>query len=253
MDNAYCEYCRTFNNRRGINELTPEEWARYNTTLWQCANNDGYFASFHPEIPRRLIKYFTFAGDTILDPFMGGGTTLAVARELGRNSFGIECSQKAIKFAERRLAACQFSRAITKIVNGDSRKMPFEDEFFDFIVTSPPYFDIVHYSDDEEQLGNLHNYTEFLNEMVKVFKECYRVLKFEKYFCVVTSDVRKAKMYFPIHIDYVNKLREIGFRLHQILINVFHTSGAAKREACMGYPSNFHPWMVHEYILIFQK
>ncbi len=250
---SFSSHDRKFNDSRKINELTPEEWAKYNTTLWQCANNDGYFASFHPEVPRRLIKYFTFRGDVILDPFMGGGTTLAVARELSRNSFGVECSQRAINFAERRLKTRQLSNVTTKIVKGDSRKLPFEDEFFDLIVTSPPYFDIVHYSDGMEQIGNFHSYTEFLNETMKVFKECHRVLKPGKYLCVVTSDVRKAKTYFPIHIDYVNKLTEIGFRLHQILINVFRTSGASKREACMGYPSNFHPWMIHEYILIFKK
>lgn len=241
------------NGDRKLNELTPEEWAKYNTTLWQCANNDGYFASFHPEIPRRLIKYFSLAKDRILDPFMGGGTTLAVARELGRNSFGIECSQKAIEFAERRLADGQHSKVTTKIIKGDARKMPFKNEFFDLIVTSPPYFDIVHYSDDREQLGNLRNYTEFIAEMTKAFKECYRVLESGKYFCIITSDLRKARAYFPIHVDYINELRKIGFRLHQILINIFHTSGASSREACMGYPSNFHPWMIHEYILIFQK
>lgn len=241
------------NGYRKINELTPREWAKYNTTLWQCANNDGYFASFHPEIPRRLIKYFTFTGYTILDPFMGGGTMLAVARELGRNSFGIECSQKSIEFAERRLVTEQPSKITAKIIKGDARRMPFKDEFFDFIVTSPPYFDIVHYSDDKEQLGNIHSYAKFIDEMAKVFKECYRVLKSGKYFCVITSDVRKAHEYFPIHVDYINELRKIGFRLHQILINLFNTSGISKREACMGYPTNFHPWMIHEYILIFQK
>jgi site-specific DNA-methyltransferase (adenine-specific) len=250
---GYGNYSGISNERRKLNELTPEEWAKNNITLWQYANNDGYFASFHPEIPRRLIKYFTFTGDTILDPFMGGGTTLVVARELGRNAFGIECSQKAIEFAERRLAIEQPKKIVTRIIKGDARRIPFKNGFFDFIVTSPPYFDIVHYSDDKEQLGNIGRYAEFITETVKVFRECYRVLKPDKYFCVVTGDVRKAHEYFPVHVDYINESRKIGFRLHQILINIFHTSGTTGREACMGYPSNFHPWMIHEYILIFQK
>lgn len=253
MNWEYGNHEEAANGFRKINELTSAEWARHNITLWQCANNDGYFASFHPEIPRRLVKYFTFTGDTILDPFMGGGTTLAVARELDRNSFGIECSQKAIVFAERRLATVGSRKTITRIVKGDARKMQFNDNFFDLIVTSPPYFDIVHYSDDKEQLGNINSYSEFIVEITKVFRECYRVLKPGKFFCVITSDVRKAREYFPIHVDYINESRKIGFRLHQILINVFHTSGKSGREACMGYPSNFHPWMIHEYILIFQK
>jgi len=47
-------------------------------------------AAFPEEIPRRLIKLFTFVGETILDPFLGSGTTMKVARELGRNSIGYE-------------------------------------------------------------------------------------------------------------------------------------------------------------------
>jgi DNA modification methylase len=47
-------------------------------------------AAFPDEIPRRLIKLFTFVGETILDPFLGSGTTMKVAKELGRNCWGYE-------------------------------------------------------------------------------------------------------------------------------------------------------------------
>jgi len=47
-------------------------------------------AAFPEEIPRRLIKLFTFKGETVLDPFLGSGTTMKVAKELGRNSYGYE-------------------------------------------------------------------------------------------------------------------------------------------------------------------
>ena len=240
-------------NMGKLNELTKEEWAKYNFTVWNCASANGYFASFDKEIPRRLIKYFTFKGDFVFDPFMGSGTALVVAKELGRNAIGIDCSKKAVEFTIRNIGQIP-DGLIIKPIHGDSRDLSqFEDEKFDLIVTSPPYFDIVHYSDEKEQLGNIKNYREFINNVVKVFKECYRVLKRDKFMCIVTADIRKAKQYYPIHVDYINELTKIGFKLHQILINVFNTSGFGKREDCMGYPSNFHPWMVHEYILIFQK
>lgn len=47
-------------------------------------------AAFPEEIPRRLIKLFSFVGETVLDPFLGSGTTTKVARQLGRNSYGYE-------------------------------------------------------------------------------------------------------------------------------------------------------------------
>lgn len=236
-----------------LSELTKEEWAAHNTTIWNCASANGYFASFDEEIPTRLIKYFTFRGDTVFDPFMGSGTTLVVAKRLGRNAYGVDCSKKATEFTLRKLGDIP-DRLVIKPIRGDSRNLSdFRDNMFDFLITSPPYFDIVHYSDEKEQLGNIHNYDEFLKNVIQVFKEGHRVLKPQKYLSIITSDIRKAKVYYPIHVDYINQLQKIGFRLHQILINVFKTSGLGKRENCMGYPSNFHPWMVREYILIFQK
>lgn len=236
-----------------LNELTKEEWAEHNITVWTCASANGYFASFDEEIPKRLIGYFTFKWDTVFDPFMGSGTTLITAKQLGRNAYGIDCSKKAIEFTLRKLGNVPNALAI-KPIQGDSKDLSqFENEKFDLIVTSPPYFDIVHYSDEKEQIGNLHDYKVFLENVIQVFEECYRVLKNNKFLCIVTSDIRKAKQYYPIHVDYIIELQKTGYRLHQILINVFNTSGKGKREDCMGYPSNFHPWMMHEYILIFQK
>lgn len=246
------EWFKKIQTHNKLNELSKEEWGKYNITVWNCSSWDGYFASFDIEIPRRLIKYFTFTGDSILDPFVGGGTTLIAAKELNRNAYGVDCSEKAIELCNKRLSALEIkNNAKVKVIHGDSRRLEFEKETFDFIITSPPYFDIVKYSDDSSQLGNITNYNKFLDEVMKVFKECYRVLKKSKYFCVITSDVRKAHWYYPIHVDYINRLQKIGFKLHQIMINIFHSSG--KREDCMGYPSNFHPKMIHEYILIFQK
>jgi len=71
-----------------------EKWC---LTVWDVTNvlplkgrlEEGV-AAFPEEIPRRLIKLFTFKGETVLDPFLGSGTTLKVARELNRNGYGYE-------------------------------------------------------------------------------------------------------------------------------------------------------------------
>lgn len=72
--------------------LTTEEWKEYFNGHW-CfpgARQEEHIAVFPPELPRRLIRMFTFPGETVLDPFLGSGTTSAVARELGRSSVGYE-------------------------------------------------------------------------------------------------------------------------------------------------------------------
>ncbi|MEA1994262.1 MAG: DNA methyltransferase [Euryarchaeota archaeon] len=216
-----------------LNNLNKEEWARYNKTVWNCCSSDGYFASFDKELPKRLIRYFTFPGDTVLDPFVGSGTTLEAAQETGRNAVGIDCSLKAIGVSKKKINP-RDNLSITAM-GGDARDLSrFGKNEFDFIVTSPPYFDIVRYSTDNSQIGNLKDYGEFIENVIIAFEECRRVLKLKKYLSVITADIRKAHQYYPTHIDYINRLGEIGFKLHQIMINEFKSSGFRTKGDCSG-------------------
>jgi DNA modification methylase len=72
--------------------MSKEEWKQYFSGHWYFggARQLGHEAMFPEELPRRLIRMFTFRGDTVLDPFLGSGTTLKVALEQGRNALGYE-------------------------------------------------------------------------------------------------------------------------------------------------------------------
>jgi DNA modification methylase len=72
--------------------LTKEEWKEYFAGHWHFGGvrQVGHEAMFPEELPRRLIKMFTFVGDTVLDPFLGSGTTVKVALESARNAVGFE-------------------------------------------------------------------------------------------------------------------------------------------------------------------
>jgi modification methylase len=72
--------------------LTREEWKSWFSGHWDVggARKEGHDAPFPEEIPRRLVRMFSFSGDTVLDPFIGRGTTAKAALALGRNAVGYE-------------------------------------------------------------------------------------------------------------------------------------------------------------------
>lgn len=78
--------------QKKLSEMTKEEWNTYFASHWTFggAKQDGHIAVFPEELPSRLIKMFSFVGETVFDPFMGSGTTALAARNLQRNSIGYE-------------------------------------------------------------------------------------------------------------------------------------------------------------------
>jgi len=88
-----------------LSKMTKEEWKEYFSGHWYFggAKQDGHIAMFPEELPKRLIKMFSFVGDTILDPFLGSGTTSLAAKKLNRNSIGYEMNKEFIPFIKRKL------------------------------------------------------------------------------------------------------------------------------------------------------
>lgn len=90
-------------------KMTPEEWNTFFSGHWNFngERQKEHLAMFPEELPRRLIKMFTFKGDTVLDPFVGSGTTNLAAKNLFRNSIGFEINDEFIPFIRRKLNANQ--------------------------------------------------------------------------------------------------------------------------------------------------
>ncbi len=90
-------------------KMTKEEWKTYFDGHWNFggARQDGHIAVFPEELPKRLIKMFSFVGDTVLDPFLGSGTTSLAAKNLNRNSVGYEINPDFIPFIEKKLEVNQ--------------------------------------------------------------------------------------------------------------------------------------------------
>lgn len=86
-------------------KLTNDEWNLYFSGHWQFPGErqDKHLAVFPEELPRRLIRMFTFEGETVLDPFLGSGTTTLAARNLGRSSVGYEINKDFLPIIEGKI------------------------------------------------------------------------------------------------------------------------------------------------------
>ena len=85
--------------------LTQREWNEYFYGHWNFSGEkqNKHLAPFPEELPKRLIKMFSFVGDTILDPFLGSGTTSLAALKLLRNSIGYEVNGEYLATIKKRL------------------------------------------------------------------------------------------------------------------------------------------------------
>jgi site-specific DNA-methyltransferase (adenine-specific) len=95
--------------QKELSKMTAEEWNTNFAGHWNFAGarQNGHIAMFPEELPKRLIKMFSFVGETILDPFAGSGTTALAAKKSDRNSVGIEINPEFIPFIKEKLETHQ--------------------------------------------------------------------------------------------------------------------------------------------------
>ncbi len=267
-------------SHKRANELDGQTWTKYSISIWSDIKKTpeevalGHPALFPVELPRRLLRCFTNAEDNVvLDPFVGLGSTVLAAEELGKTGIGLDIYPNFIKKAEERLAQlrllgaeiqpltnprgrfhCVDARNLTKVAPINS---------VDIVITSPPYWDI-HlqertadrkairpYGDSQADLGRIRNYQEFLERLRDAFEPVYRVLKPGKYCIVIVMDIRKKSKLYPLHSDMVSVMRDIGFLYDDLIIWDRRHEYSNMRP--LGYPYRFRINKAHEYILIFQK
>jgi site-specific DNA-methyltransferase (adenine-specific) len=129
-------------------KLTDKEWNQYFTGHWNFPGEkqDKHLAMFPEELPRRLIKMFSFIGDTVLDPFLGSGTTSLAAKNLDRNSIGYEINEEFLPIIKEKLGIMQTSLiqdSKIEIIRQEEIKVNFKEEIkkLPYIFKDPIKFD----------------------------------------------------------------------------------------------------------------
>lgn len=269
--------------RNTLNDLTAKEWLPETISVWTqrglgASHPDAQIERQHPAPfsftdVSRLVRFFTKRGDLVLDPFVGVGSTLKACAIEGRRGIGIELNSKYCDLSEERLRKEVDGNLLTEndqqVICGDARDVLFEipADSVDFVVTSPPYWNILHkedhktkqerlthgldtrYGDDSRDLGNIDSYDKFLEELAAIFQMCGSALKKNKHLCAVVSDFREKGTYRMFHADLGNKLGDFGFVLKGIKI----LYQRHKRVFPYGYPAAYVPNIHHQYILVMRN
>lgn len=256
-------------------KITSEEWKEWTKTVWNIANiSDGAHPAVFPvEIPRRLLRMFSFWGETVLDPFSGTGSTGIAAISQGRKYIGVETNPEYCRISEERINAHAANNGIAleagsvAVYNQSSANMGFiPDNSVGVAITSPPYWNKADYGDCAGNIGGYDYYDDFLDGMEQIISECRRVLMPGRKLCIVTANVNQNTREYglvtiPIASDLTKIAQQAGFCLiNQIIWNKSGTGGkwgsANSQRPIFGsypYPPNFLFKNVNEYIIIVQK
>ena len=129
-----------------------------------------------------------------------------------------------------------------------------KDNEIDFILTHPPYADIIKYSDGKigDDLSNIHDIDKFCDELELVAKELYRVLKKDHFCAILMGDTRRNTMYQPLAYQVMERFLKTGFQLKEDIIKKQHNCKATGFWVNRSKESNFL-LIMHEHLFIFKK
>ena len=265
-----------FDERNTLNDLAGRTWLLLSKSFWTSESSPEDKAAFNHPAPfmvkdiEKLISLFTKKGMTVLDPFVGSGTTLIAAHHLGRKGIGIDLNEEYKQLYQQRLIAntddCQY-------IVGDSLKILDNIETVDYIVTSPPYHNILrnnskgtrnnsgknyrmsardgveYYSELDNDLGNFDKYEDFLTALKNIMSKAYTCLRNKKYASIIISDFTVDRKEICVQSDVVRLMQDIGFSFVGTTILI----QTVKPLYPFGYPYAYKINHHHQNIINFRK
>lgn len=266
-----------------LNDLEAKEWIPETVSVWiQRGLGKGHkhaqIEKLHPapfsfQDVARLIRFFSKAKETVLDPFVGVGSTLKAAALEGRSGIGIELNKRYAELAAERLSTeidpTVLSLHPQQVIHADARTAipKIQSNSVKFVVTSPPYWNILHkkdhkakqerigngldtqYSDDPSDIGNILDYDDFVSELTDTLALTRKCLVDGGHMCIIVGDFRHKSQYYMLHSDVAREMQGRGFTLKGLKI----LYQRHKRVFPYGFPYSYVPNLHHQYIIVLEK
>jgi len=283
IDINFRKTCSCSNNH--INCLTAKEWVRNQVAVWEfyyekrdIRDKDIHPAVFPVALPAKCIQLFTHKGELVLDPFMGIGTTLLAARDLGRNAVGFDLNKKYMNITKKRLVQLTLNCDKTKqiAICDDAINIPkyLVENTVSLSVTSPPYANMLNhqrlnkslrsdlrknkhfkkvqqYSKNPRDLGTMQ-LEEYVKALAEIYKGILPLLKPKAHCVINVNDLWENNHRYPTHSYIIKEMEKVGYELRNIII--WDKRNLVNRVGIFGWPSNYITLSTtFEYILDFWR
>lgn len=221
----------------------------------RATHNSKYRWNWSPDVVRNLILRYSNEWDLLLDSMVWGWTTAIECKLLNRNLIACDINPQALEITKNVLNFKHSSNPQIELKLNDSRILNFiKNNSIDFILTHPPYADIIKYSEwaINSDLSNIHDIDKFCDEIEIIAKEYFRVLKKWKYCAILIWDTRRNKLYQPLAFKVMERFLKAWFLLKEDIIKIQHNCKATWFRIKKSQESNFL-LIMHEHLFIFKK
>lgn len=270
-----------------FNGMNAREWTINSRSVWNDLSSTRkkrhlkHGATFPEKLSSRIISMYSKEGDTILDPFLGTGTSLISAVNLNRKGIGIELSKDYFDIATKEVESNLgfFAERKFEIINGDCliEIDSLIDNSVQLTVTSPPYADLIHkvtedrnkrhkksafvidnnattkiYSNNSKDLGNM-SFCDYIKVVEKLMIKIYSKTKVGGYNIWIVKDYRDIKSKIPyvdLHSAIAQAGQKAGFNYHDLII---WDQNEQRSLVLLGYPSVFYVNQNHTFIVVMRK
>ena len=273
--------------KKTFNGMTAHEWTINSRSVWNdvsSARNKNQLkhgATYPVKLCDRCISMYTKEGDTVLDPFLGTGTTVISAIANKRFGIGIELTDHYFNIAQTEIANSigLFNEPTYKLYHDDCFEAidKLDDNSIQLTLTSPPYANLIHivtddrtnrhkhsafveknnattkvYSDSDKDLGNMA-LEEYKKRVTQIMKKLFKKTRPGGYNVWVVKDFRDIQNNIP-YVDLHSAIAECGskagFIYHDLII---WDQNEQRALVLLGYPSVFYVNQNHSYLVVLRK